>query len=172
MACPSPAYLAMLKTGRGTTYDKPWWDVLGGVAPEDGIAGPLDYADWRAVAERLVRAMYQKVEAVGEAEQRKGAGYPNWNRLQPQAATLWNAWLELPHPLFAASSTEAPKARDISYEAACVLENADEALVRMGVKTSTPAVPSTGQGGGGWVGYAMLAGVGYVLYREWKGGDE
>lgn len=156
----------MLKTGRGTTYDAPWWDVLGGRL--DIPAGPIDYTDWKAVATRVSDMLWERIERIGEVETKAGKGFPLWNALQPQAARLYNEIHALPHWLLASPGDDAPRARQYAYDAACLLEQSDDALSELGVRVPRPL--ETAGSGGGWLGPAiLLAVVGVGIYYAERG---
>lgn len=124
---------------KGRSWDDPWT-----LSP-----GPIDYALWKAAAERATERMYQAVEQLGQIEKDLDRGYPKWNELQPAAAQTYNARLELPNPLFTTDMSRwAPAAVQIVRDAACNLEQIDDAIIAYGRKPPTATGGATKTPGG------------------------
>lgn len=124
MAACGEIYWGLLRTDSGHTPDDPWFL----------LPGPIDYTEWKAVAERITDRVWEALEKLGKIEGELGRGFPKYNEHNDAAADVYNRRNSLPHPLFAAPAEQASRALELAKDAACVLEQIDAEIVAYGRK--------------------------------------
>lgn len=135
MALCGERYWSLLRTDGGHTPEKPY-----GTWPFDD-PGPIVYSEWRTLAQQLTDRVWTALERLGQIEEELGKGFPEYNRLNDEAARVYNERNKLEHPLLAFSPADwAPRAVQVSKDAVCVLEKIDEAIASYG-KLPTTATP-------------------------------
>jgi hypothetical protein len=132
MAACGDRYREVFKTGTGRTWDDPWL----------GYAGITDWFAWRKISENATDKMWQALERLGEVEGELGRGYPKYNEYNGQSVAIYNARNALPHALVGEPQIYAPQAVQITRDAACMLEQVEDALAGYGKKPTT--VPGSG----------------------------
>lgn len=165
MAC-GDRYKHLLVTARGLTPEKPYTEILG-----EAVPSPYDVAQWQAVTKAMVDRAWTAHEKLGAIEQARGRGYVKYNAFVEQQNALWKSWREHESFWFSSALDDVPALVRIGQDAACLLEEIDDAIVSYGEKpTTTPGKPSAEGSRWGWIaGLAVVGGVLYAGHRGWIG---
>lgn len=156
------------------TWDDPW----------SASPGPIDFRNWRNAANRATDVMWDALEQLGQIETDLGKGWPKWNELNNAAALIYNRRNDLPHLISLDLEGPSREAVQIVKDAACALEEINDAIEGYGSKPITRPGPKDkgaggggGGGGGSWwdalIPYAVVLGIGAgAWYLDRNSGDE
>lgn len=138
---------------------------------------PTDYADWTALADKLVGLASTHMAKLQAVEAGRGKALRKFNALSGEWAALLRKKEDLP-TLMLASASDLPKVVDVVNASLCLLEQVDDAIASYGV--DVPEIPTPGRGpapapptAGGLFDPFFIALVvgGYLVYRGVKGSE-
>ncbi len=163
-------YWDLIRTPAGGTPEEP----LTGMSRIAGVPDPEDWWAWHTLAQKLHEQASAQFKRLGDVEAAKlgGKTWPEWNRNITAQNELHAAWEAMGSFWTTSPTNGIPQAIRVCESAVCLLEGVDKSLAVYGEASHVSPTAAPATLGEKAIGWALLAGLGFLVWKADQSGDE